>query len=105
MVVQTTGAKSWAVRYQHKGRGRNHWLGPFPTIALSQARRLASEVRLRVAAGHDPAGDKKAARLAEEQRRKERVGPTFDVYKARHLSTLRPSTSKEIDRLFRRRVL
>ena len=55
LIVQPSGAKSWAVRYRHDGRPRKHTLGPYPLFDLKAAREAGSKA-LRVAAeGHDPA--------------------------------------------------
>ena len=49
LVVQPSGAKSWAVRYRSNGRTRKHTLGAFPAIDLKTARALAGKA-LRAAA-------------------------------------------------------
>ena len=62
LVVQTTGAKSWAVRYRHNGRPRKHTLGAYPKIGLASARDAASDLLVEVAKGADPAGEKQQKR-------------------------------------------
>jgi integrase len=74
LVIQPSGAKSWAVRYRHGGKPRKLTLGAAielkpgePTIAepkigdaltLAAARRLAAEAMHQVDLGRDPAGEK-----------------------------------------------
>ncbi len=84
LVVQPTGAKSWAVRYRHAGKPRKLALGPLAPslpgpepepalgapLTLTGARKLARDQLLQVAGGHDPAADlqaKKAAARDPEQ--------------------------------------
>jgi integrase len=77
-------------------------LGRLPVVGLDQARKLAGAALREVAAGHDPQADK----IAKRQRRpEETLGAVFETYQRLHLAGLRPSTRKEIERLFNKRVL
>lgn len=58
LVVQPTGAKSWAVRYRRTGQPRKHTLGTYPAIDLKSARALAGSALRAVAEGRDPAREK-----------------------------------------------
>src|SRR6516165_5649513 len=58
LIVQPSGARSWAVRYRHNGKPRKHTLGPFPTIDLKTARALGTKVLRAAAEGRDPAGER-----------------------------------------------
>jgi integrase len=72
LVVQPSGARSWAYRYRHYGKPRKLTLGPYPLIPLADkkdekgrilvkgARTLAGQAREAVEGGKDPAADKKA---------------------------------------------
>src|SRR5262249_46331665 len=53
LVLQPSGAKSWAVRYRHAGTPRKHTLGPYPAIDLKSARDLAGKALRAVAEGRD----------------------------------------------------
>jgi integrase len=64
LIVQPTGAKSWAVRYSRNGRVLKTTLGPYPALSLSDARRQALQVAASVASGGDPQRDKMAKRAA-----------------------------------------
>lgn len=69
LVVQPTGAKSWAVRYRADGMPRKLTLGSYPALDLATARRRAQEALGDVAGGKDPAGAKKAAKAARKAER------------------------------------
>jgi integrase len=58
LVVQTSGAKSWAVRYRHGGRPAKLTLGPYPRLTLSDARISAQETLRIVSEGSDPTADR-----------------------------------------------
>lgn len=76
LVVQPSGARSWAFRYRHFGKPRKLTLGPFPIIPLVDkkdergrvlvkgARTLAGQAREAVEAGGDPALEKKTEAAA-----------------------------------------
>ena len=64
LLVQPTGAKSFAVRYSRAGRVMKVTLGPYPALSLAEARRRALGIAASVANGADPAEEKKAARKA-----------------------------------------
>ncbi len=64
LVIQPTGAKSWAVRFRANGRTAKVTLGRFPAIELAKARELARDQLLAVAKGRDPAAEKRAAKWA-----------------------------------------
>jgi integrase len=61
LIIQPSGAKSWALRYRVGGRSRKLTLGPYgddPAINLARARSLASAEMLKVKTGGDPARDR-----------------------------------------------
>jgi len=63
LVVHSSGAKSWAVRYRRDGRPRKLTLaGTYPAIGLKAARALARKALEQVAHGTDPAATKIRAR-------------------------------------------
>lgn len=69
LIIQPSGAKSWAVRYRHAGRSRKFTIGAFPAYDLTNARKRASEVLTAAGDGKDPARqkmkDREVAKLAE----------------------------------------
>jgi integrase len=64
MVVQPSGAKSWALRYRARGKPKKLTIGPYPLVAIAEARRRATAALGDVAAGKDPAAEKTSARAA-----------------------------------------
>ena len=64
LVVQPSGAKSWAVRYRVGGRPRKLTLGPFPRLSLGDARETAPKVLQTASQGLDPAAQREASRRA-----------------------------------------
>ncbi len=64
LVVQPTGAKSWAVRFRASGKTAKLTLGRFPAIKLGKARELARDQFEAVAKGRDPAAEKRLAKMA-----------------------------------------
>ena len=57
LVVQPSGAKSWAVRYRHEGKPTKLTLGPYPRLGLAEARAAARETLGIVSEGNDPTAD------------------------------------------------
>lgn len=80
------------------GRERRPKLGEYPVMSLAQARAVAKDMLVQVAAGRDP--------IAE--RRVERSAPTVDQalqqFDIEHVATLKPTTAKEVRRLFEKHV-
>jgi integrase len=62
LIVQPSGAKSWAVRYRHGGKTRKNTLGAYPALELGEAREEARRALQRVQKGADPAREKKIER-------------------------------------------
>ena len=62
LVVQPSGAKSWALRYRNAGKPRKLTLGAFPGIGLVAARDLATTAIRANAEGRDPGQEKREAR-------------------------------------------
>lgn len=62
LVVQPSGAKSFAVRYRHAGAPRKLTIGPHPTIDLASARTLGGKALRAAAEGRDPATEKREAK-------------------------------------------
>ena len=65
LVLQPSGARSFAVRYRLGGRPRKYTVGPYPAIDLKTARELAAKALRAVAEGRDPGQEKIAARTAQ----------------------------------------
>jgi integrase len=63
LVVQTTGSKLWRFRYRFAGQQKTLHIGPWPTNSLADAREKSRDARKAIAAGLDPALEKKRAKV------------------------------------------
>jgi integrase len=99
LIVQPSGARSWAVRYRHNGRPRKHTLGPFPTIDLKTARQLGTKVLRSVVEGRDPTGER-------QEQRANSVEQVVAQFLAKHgQRRYRPRTFAEAQRLLNQNVV
>src|ERR1039458_1431893 len=96
LVVQPSGAKSWAVRYwfgKTEPKKRKLTIGSFPVISLAAAREAARKAIETVQCGTDPCAVKKLGTPAEA---------SFDfaanLYETKHVSTLRNGTAAYVKR-------
>ena len=106
LVVQPTGAKSWAVRYRHGGRPRKLTLGAYPGIDLGPARELARKALVAVAEGHDPGAEKKAARRAPASRERDLFAKVAEQFIERYAkANTRPATWGEMKRILDKEVV
>jgi integrase len=99
LIVQPSGARSWAVRYRYNGRPRKHTLGSYPAINLATARALGTKALRAVAEDRDPAGE----------RQEQRANSVADVV-ARFLAShgqrhYRPRTFAEASRLLQQNLV
>lgn len=85
LVVQPSGAKSWAVRYRAGGRPAKLTIGRYPAIDLGKARDLARAHLEAVAKGQNPAAEKRAARVTRAVALPETVDALCDAYVDRYL--------------------
>ncbi len=96
--VTPNGAKSWTVRYRHRGRLRRLTLGDVAVISLADARARARDALHNASKGEDPAAEKQAGRRAET------VGELAELYLAKWAKP-RKRSWKADDNLLRKRVL
>ena len=102
LVVQPSGAKSWAVRYRHHGQPRKHTIGSFPTVDLKTARLLGGKALRAAAEGRDPGREKMQDRAAKA----DSVDSVVEKFLERHVRrSNRPRTAQETERLLRLHVL
>jgi integrase len=101
LVLQPSGAKSWAVRYRSHGRPRKHTLGAYPAIDLKSARELAGKALRAVAEGRDPGREK-----AQERAPPDSIEAVAAQFIERHCQRAnRPSTAQATERQLRLYVL
>jgi integrase len=102
LIIQPSGAKSWAVRYRHHGRPCKHTLGRYPAINLAAARKLASAALRTVAEGRDPGREKRHARGTKA----DTIEAIAAQFVERHCKrSNRPRTAEETSRLLELHVL
>jgi integrase len=102
LVLQPSGARSWAVRYRHAGRPRKHTLGSYPAIDLKSARDLAGRALRTVAEGRDPGREKAQERTAKP----DTIEAIAKLFIERHCHrSNRPRTARETQRLLDLHVL
>ena len=108
LVVQPSGAKSWALRYRVAGSPKKFTVGPYPSIGLAAARKRAQKALAEVVDGVDPSAQKKAAREADKAANSiaYRVETVVDAYVKDYLGKkAKPSWAKEAERLLRVEVV
>jgi integrase len=102
LIVQPSGARSWAVRYRHHGRPCKHTLGRYPALDLAAARKLASAALRAVAEGRDPGREKRHTRVSKA----DSIETIAAQFIERHCNrSNRPRTAEETRRLLELHVL
>jgi integrase len=107
LVMQPSGARSWALRYRVDGIPKKLTIGPYPTIDLATARKRAREAAGDVAGGKDPAAVKRASRAAARAERTaevDRVERVVELFVERHA---KPKTRdwRETERILKREIV
>jgi integrase len=98
LVVQPSGAKSWAVRYRFAGKPRKMTIGPYPLFGLLQAREAAGKALRAVSEGRDPAEEVKAKKAGIPAI--ETVDAALNDFIARHVEpNNKESWSSEVKRI------
>src|SRR4051812_42308843 len=79
--VMPSGEKSWALRYRRiDQKQRRFTFGSYPTISLATARERALKVLSEVAAGQDPATEKKSEQERARAERLNSIGGIGEAY-------------------------
>ncbi|TXN00563.1 DUF4102 domain-containing protein [Methylobacterium sp. WL64] len=106
LVVQPSGAKSWAVRYRFGGKTRKFTIGPYPLFDLGSARAAAREALQMAARGRDPVLEKKASVEAALAAERDTVRAIAAEYVERHLKpNSKPRYAAEAEALLRNHVI
>jgi integrase len=99
LIVQPSGARSWAVRYRHNGISRKQTLGSYPVIDLATARRLGTKALRTAAEGRDPATE-------QRERQANSVAAVVAEFLEKHgRRNYRPRTFAEAERLLQRNLV
>lgn len=67
LVVTSTGAKNWVLRFQIHGKRREMGLGGYPRLDLKNARAAAYENRSQLLKGEDPLAKRQAEQAAKKE--------------------------------------
>jgi integrase len=106
LIVQPSGAKSWAIRYRHNGRATKFTLGRGAALSLAEARKAAADARLALEKGIDPAAERRATRAAYKvEQHPDTVEALVKQFIALHGPKIRPATLRLYDSALRRFVL
>jgi integrase len=103
LVVQPSGAKSWALRYRFAGKPSKLTLGRWPVMGLADARGAASEALDKIDHGKNPAAEKKATKVAKLEAQlsdRDKIKTLIGQFDKRHLSGLKSGrvVRRELDR-------
>jgi integrase len=108
LVIQTSGLKSWAVRFRQPANGKNAkmTLGKYPLVTLHEAHTMAVAAMGEVAAGRDPRDAKRRAKIAAGDREADTVAVRAQQFIEQYAKKrTRPNSWKATEGLFRRDVL
>jgi len=75
LLIAPSGGKLWKLKFRIDGKEKKLSLGSYPDVSLADARSRRDEARKRLAAGTDPALEKRLGKL----RRREDAANTFSV--------------------------
>ena len=107
LVVQPiSGSKSWACRFRFDGKSVKLTLGHYPKLSLAEARKEAAAVLAKVAAGVNPAAEKRQAQIEAGERAGDTIERWAAAFLEQHARTkTRPSSFRGTERTFRLYVL
>jgi len=114
LIVQPSGAMSWAVRYRHEGKPKKMTLGVYgeaPALGLAEAREEARKALRDVTEGRDPVAEKQRAieaakvEATPEVAEADLVENVLDEFHRRHVQkNNRPSSIKESKRVIEKEI-
>jgi integrase len=109
LAVQTTGQRSWVLRYTLNGKDRKWTIGEYSdALGLAEARDIAADAKLQIVKGGDPATEKTVARRLAVAGVNESLmfAKSWSDWqdapkpKARNKAGWRPSTAKRVKDLY-----
>ncbi len=103
LIIQPSGAKSWALRYRFGGKPAKMTLGRWPVMGVAEARAKATASLDVLDHGRDPAGERKAKADAAAQSDRDKVVAVVDLFLKRHASHNR--RGDDVAAMFRREVI
>ncbi|WP_353428909.1 tyrosine-type recombinase/integrase [Paracoccus denitrificans] len=102
LVVQPSGAKSWALRYRFGGKPAKLTLGRWPIMGVANARAAASAALEELQHGRNPGDAKKEAKAAAAEQSQDTVDAVIDLFLKRHAS--RNRRADDVAAMFKREV-
>jgi integrase len=108
LVIQPSGARSWALRYRVDGKPKKLTIGSYGATGLAAARRRAQEALGEIAKGGDPAATKRAARDARkaEQMASNRVADVAVDFVEKYVKrNVGESWGRETERLLKAEII
>jgi len=100
LVLQPSGAKSWAIRFRFDGKPCKQTLGSFPAVSLAEARRLATAALAQVAQGVDPRLEKRQAKAEAAERGRDTIERLTAQFLEWQGKRLRPNSLHQLDHIF-----
>ena len=91
--ITNKNVRTWSLQYRYEGRALKLSLGEWPSVSISEARKLADEARLLIAKGINPQVEKKAAKL-----KKLTFHSAWEMFDALHITEKKPTTAREYRR-------
>ena len=64
LLVKSNGSKLWRLRYKYAGKHQEMALGKYPTVPLSEARKMTEEARMLLLQGINPMAERKERKKA-----------------------------------------
>ena len=95
LVLQSSGVRSWAVRYRHNGRSVKLTLAKWPAMTLADARKAAADAQHALAQGNNPAKAKQTAKIKAMEAEANTVASICAAYMKREAGKLRTSVQRE----------
>src|SRR5262245_10704341 len=89
LIVQSSGARSWALRYRFDRRPTKLTLGSWPAVSLADARAAATQALRELAGGNDPAAARKEASVRAAAAKADTVVAVCEEYLKREGHRLR----------------
>ena len=89
LVLQSSGVKSWCIRYRHNGRSVKFTIGKFPAVTLTAARKSAADAQHALARGENPAKARQDAKIKADAAKADTLTAICENYLKREGGKLR----------------
>ena len=92
LLLNPNGSRWWRLDYRHNGKRKTLSLGTYPDTGLADARSKRDEARKLLVAGIDPSEQRKAVKLAGEERAANSFAVIAEEWLAKQAATMAPAT-------------